>query len=319
MVRPVVPEAQASRVGAGRAPHDLVTEADPEQGPSVVDDGARQRDLRLQPRRITRPGRQDHPVDVVREDVGRGRRMREDPDACAAVPHRPDDVRLEAQVHDPDPRAGVRGTRRYSVTAGGDTRRTKSWSSQRVTARAAATARSGSTSPGAVTIAAEAAVRAQVPRQRTGVDAGDGRDRRVPQQRGQLARVVEDGGGGVGDDERPQPRADRLVVGGESAVVADERIRHDHDLAGVGGVRADLLVAGLAGVDHEVAAGGHRRPERDAGEDGAVLQRQQRRPEVADPGIDDGRGARQRGDDHATADTETHQPSGRGGRGRALT
>ena len=88
------------------------------------------------------------------------------------------------------------------MIAGGETWPTKSWSSQRGTARAAApTAASGSTSPGAVTIAAQAAVRAQVPGERPRVDAGDGRDAVVAQERGELAGVVEDGGGGVGDDE----------------------------------------------------------------------------------------------------------------------
>ena len=56
----------------------------------------------------------------------------------------------------------------------------------------------------------------------------------------------------------------RLVVVREPAVVADQRIGHDDDLAGVRGVGADLLVAGLARVDDEVAAGGDRRAERDA-------------------------------------------------------
>ena len=161
--------------------------------------------------------------------------------------------------------------------------------------------------------AAQAAVRAQVAGQRPGVHAGDGRDRRVAQQRGELARVVEHRGGRIGHDERPQPRPDRLVLVGQPAVVADERVGHDDDLAGIGGVGADLLVAGLAGVDDEVAAGGDRGPERDAGEDRAVLERQQRRSEVADPGIDDGArpGCRRHGSrDHAAPDTTNPPASG---------
>ena len=51
----------------------------------------------------------------------------------------------------------------------------------------------------------------------------------------------------------------------EPPVVADERIGHDHDLPRVRGVGADLLVAGLAGVDDQVAAGRDRRTERDPG------------------------------------------------------
>ena len=103
--------------------------------------------------------------------------------------------------------------------------------------------------------AAQAAVRAEVAGQRARVHARDRRDRVVAQQRGELAGVVEDRGRRVGDDQRPEPRADRLVVLGEPAVVADQRVGHDDDLAGVRGVGADLLVARLAGVDDEVAAG----------------------------------------------------------------
>ena len=115
-----------------------------------------------------------------------------------------------------------------------------------------------------------------------------------------------------------EPRPDRLVVVGQPPVVADQRIGHDHDLAGVRGVGADLLVAGLARVDDEVAAGRDRGPERDAREDRAVLERQQRRTEVADPRIDDG--ARRGAGGTGRAITRlriqrTHRPRGLGGRG----
>src|SRR4029078_4280515 len=79
------------------------------------------------------------------------------------------------------------------------------------------------------------------------------------------------------------------------------------------GVGADLLVAGLAGVDDEVAAARDRRPEGDPREDRAVLQRQHCRPEVADPGIDDRAAARcrRRGwGDHEPPDT-TNPPASR--------
>ena len=45
VVGAVVPEPQPRRVRARGAADDLVAEADPEQRPAVVDDGARQRDL----------------------------------------------------------------------------------------------------------------------------------------------------------------------------------------------------------------------------------------------------------------------------------
>src|SRR6185503_18531586 len=96
-------------------------------------------------------------------------------------------------------------------------------------------------------------------------------------------------------------------------VVPDEGVRHHHDLAGVGRVRADLLVARLARVDDEVATGGHGRTERHAREDRAILERQERRTEVADARIDDGGrpGSRWLGSgDHAASDT-TNPPASR--------
>ena len=196
----------------------------------------------------------------------------------------------------------------YSVTSGGDTWPTKSWSSQRWTARAAAWAAATSTSPGAVTmprrqpLARRWRARARVS---TPAIAGIRASRRSAAS---CLRAVEHGGRGVGDDQRPQPRADRLVVVGQPPVVADQRIGHDHDLAGVRGVRADLLVAGLARVDDEIAAGRDGGPEGHAREDGAVLERQQGRPEVPDPRIDDRARARRRWDDHRPADT-TNPPA----------
>ena len=104
------------------------------------------------------------------------------------------------------------------------------------------------------------------------------------QERCQLPGVVEDGGRGVGDDEPAEPRLHRLVVVDQAAVVADQRVGRDHDLARVRRVGADLLVAGLARVHHEVAARRDRRAECDAAEDRAVLERQQCRTQVTDPG-----------------------------------
>ncbi len=48
-------EPQPPRVGPGGTTHDLVTEADPEQRPPVVDDGARKRDMGYEPCRVAGP------------------------------------------------------------------------------------------------------------------------------------------------------------------------------------------------------------------------------------------------------------------------
>ena len=191
-----------------------------------------------------------------------------------------DDVRLQPEVDDRRRAARRRPPRRRRMIDDGETWPTKSWSSQRGTARARSTAASRSTNPGSVTIAAQAAVRAQVAGERPRVDAGDRRDAR---RRGAATRA-----GGRRRGPRPsrwRRRAPGATAGRDwsssasAAVVADQRVGHDDDLAGVRGVGADLLVAGLRGVDDEVAAGRVGGPERDPREDGAVLEREQRRAE----------------------------------------
>ena len=122
---------------------------------------------------------------------------------------------------------------------------------------------------------------------RARVEAGDRGHALGAQEVHDLAGPPEDPGGRVADDQPGQPGALRLVVIGVAPMVADQRIGHDDDLAGVRGVGADLLVAGLGRVDDEIAAVGHGCPEGDAMEDRAVLERQEARAERADPRIDD--------------------------------
>ena len=152
---------------------------------------------------------------------------------------------------------------------------------------------------------------AQVTGQRPRVQAGDRGHALGAQQVDDLARPAEHRRGRVADHEATQPGSLGLVVTREPAVVADERIGHDHDLPGVRGVGADLLVAGLGGVDDQVAAGRHRRTEADALEHGAVLEGQQRRTVGADAWIDDGRRGHGHGHAHParrTADERHGQP-----------
>jgi hypothetical protein len=101
-----------------------------------------------------------------------------------------------------------------------------------------------------------------------------------------LRTALDDRRGRMRYDERAQPRPFRLVVGHEAPVVADQRVGHHDHLAGVGRVRTDLLIAGLARVDDEVAARRERCAERDPMEHRAVLECQQRRTAGADPRID---------------------------------
>ena len=65
------------------------------------------------------------------------------------------------------------------------------------------------------------------------VDTGD-RGNAIRAQEGcQLPRIVEDRGRGVRNNQPPEPRLHRLVVVDQAAVVADQRVGHDHDLARV--------------------------------------------------------------------------------------
>ena len=239
---PWCPNRSRAGLGARGARHDLVAEADPEQRPPVVDDRPGQRDGPVEPGRIARPRRQDHPVDVRRQRDGRRDRVRQDPDAGAAPPHAADDVRLQAEVDDRDERPAVLGPADVHDRRGRDL-------ADEVLVLPARNGprpldrRIAVDEPGLGDDAAEAAVRPEVAGERPGVDAGDRRDAVAAEQRRELAHIVDDRGGRVGDDEAAEPRSDGLVVLDQPAVVADQRIGHDDDLAGVRGVGADLLVA----------------------------------------------------------------------------
>src|SRR5439155_3884872 len=58
----------------------------------------------------------------------------------------------------------------------------------------------------------------------------------------------------LASDERTSPGPSRFLEIRGSAVVSDQRIGHDHHLAGVGRVGKDLLVSGDAGMDDHLAA-----------------------------------------------------------------
>jgi hypothetical protein len=85
-----------------------------------------------------------------------------------------------------------------------------------------------------------------------------------------------------------------LIVGVDPPVVADERVRHHDDLAGVRGIRADLLVASLARVHDEVATRRDVRSKCDPAEDGSVLEGEEGRPAGPDARVDHEAGVRRR-------------------------
>ena len=203
----MVAEPEPSRVGAGRA-----RRRSGGRGRSPAAAGRRrsiaagQRDRAVEPGRVARArarGRARRCRPRARRPAGRaagpGRARR---GAAASGRCSPSArSRRSPTSGPPSPVADAR-------TAAGETWPTKSWSSQRGTARAGVDGRVSIDSPGRRDDRPQAAGRPQVPRERPRVDAGDGRDRVVAQQRGELAGVIEHGRGRVGDDEAAEPRPD---------------------------------------------------------------------------------------------------------------
>ena len=315
MVGAVMAEPEAAGLGAGRATHDLVAEADPQQRPAGLDRGPGEGDLRLESGRVAWTRREDQPRNVRGERLLDRGGVRQHPDPRPAPPQAAHDVLLETQVDDPDQRAAfgrvahvVRGHRRdlpdevlvlpaLDVPGALDRGR---WVDL----------------AGGTDAAANGAGRPEVAGQRARVDTGDRRDAVASQQRGQLPGLLHHGSRGVGHDEAAQPGPAGLVVVEEPAVIADQGIGHDHELARVRRVRADLLVAGLARVDHEVATAGNGRSKGDPGEHGSVLEGQEGWPVVADARIDD-RARRADGAENWEAAGRSPAPRGEltGGRG----
>ena len=115
---------------------------------------------------------------------------------------------------------------------------------------------------------------AQLLGERAGVDALDAGNAILREPATQVG-----GGAPVGDDGREVPydetgdvRAGGLKVIFVHAVVTDLRGRHGDDLAEVGRIREDLLVAGHARVEHDFAAEGGRSSERPAPKNGSIFK-----------------------------------------------
>ena len=119
---------------------------------------------------------------------------------------------------------------------------------------------------------------ADAPHQRARVEAGDAghvpaREERAERfARAPVARLLED----LLHDERREERPRRLVVLGVDPDVADLGVGHRHDLPGVGRIGEDLLVAGHARVEADLARGDGLGAEGGAAVDGAVRERERR-------------------------------------------
>jgi hypothetical protein len=120
-------------------------------------------------------------------------------------------------------------------------------------------------------------VDADVAHQGAGVDLGGGYHAPLAQVLGQglAGAPVGDHGREAAHHEAGCPDLVTFVVLGRAADVADVGLGHGDDLAVVGGIGQDFLVAGHTRVEHDFAGDGAARAEAGSGPDGAVLQRQQ--------------------------------------------
>ena len=199
----------------------------------------------------------------------------------AAAGQRPELVPLEAQVHGHDPGSAeaaqpaalahpslqLGGSASSQLTHGSvwETSATRSRSLTQGALRASSTCASG------VSAEARAITPRRVPRSRrwrVSARVSTPRSPGTPWRRSsssseRSAGAVPDPLRELPDDERPAVHPAGLGVVVTHPVVADQWVGHDHHLAGVGGVGADLLVTGHAGVEDDLAGGGgsERRPE----------------------------------------------------------
>src|SRR5262249_49293017 len=123
------------------------------------------------------------------------------------------------------------------------------------------------------------AVIAQVARERPRVDALDAHDVVLPHVRLQRYPPAPVRGirAGFLDDEAVDPRTPRLHVLWIDAVVADQRVGHAHELAAIGRIGEDLLIARHGSVEDDFAMSFARGPAGAPREDAAVGEREERR------------------------------------------
>ena len=126
--------------------------------------------------------------------------------------------------------------------------------------------------------AAHHAARAQLARERTRVDVGNGDNmvgNQVVAQRA-FGSPVARNRRLLADDESGDLGHARLDVLWRDAVVADLGTGHRHDLSRVGGIGQHFLITGHARVEHDFAAGFAFGPGRDTLEPGSIFERENR-------------------------------------------
>src|SRR6266550_7626748 len=272
---------QLDRLSAQRQAEQLMAEADTEYRDLPIGQLADRADRVPDGGGVARAVREEDAVGLELAHPGRGRRGRDDRHAAVVLREQAEDVALHAVVvrHDVIPRlrrsldvlpldrGATREVEPVHRRAGGERR-------AHVVGRLLA----GGRDP------AHRAARADVTRELAGVHVGDEGHLRAGQPLGEGA-----GGAPVRRLDRQFPYYDagharpvRFDIVGVDAVVPDHRRGHDDELAEIGGVGEDLLVAGQVRREHDLGVRGLEIEGRGTAEQGAVLEEHVRRARARD-------------------------------------
>ena len=281
VVGAAVAERQLEGLEADRPAQELMPEADPEHR-HLAHHAAYRLDHVVECRRIARPIRKEDRIRLARKQLFRRGSGRVQLQAHAALAQIADDRALDAGVQSDYARARVVGVE--------DDRLGRRHLARQVAPRhrrlgldPLARLRVGDV--GGEDAAAHGALVADVPHERACIYLCDRRDAAVAQPgepaalgaRGVLAvdRLAHD------DGARMDPVGLHRLRG--DAVVADQRVGENDDLAGVAGIGHGLLVAGHRGVEDHLAETIDRCADQLAVEAGPVLQEQEARTHRATP------------------------------------
>ncbi len=283
VVAPVVSEGEPRRGGTDRAPEDLVAEADAEHRDPALEQRGAEPHRPGEHRRVAGTVGEQDPVGPVAKDVVDAGVGADHDHLGATAAQRPQAVALHPVVDGDDPQPGV-GTHPHPS---GDAQGALQGRVERLLPAHPQLAEGDRADEVLVAHvgrgagarhlllrarrrrreedAAHRPAVAEVEGERAGVDPHEPGDA-VPAQllvEAALAARVADLRGELAHHHRPRPHPRGLGVLVAAAVVADERMGHHHHLAGVGRVGGDLLVAGHAGVEDDLAAHprGHVRAE----------------------------------------------------------
>jgi hypothetical protein len=290
VVGPMMTELHLQRLRAGREAEQLMAEADAEGRHAFGDEGPDRGDGVVAGLRIAGPVGQEHAVRLQRQHHGRGGLCRHHGDVATAIDQHAQDVVLDAEIVGDDMQLAGFARRAAAVDVeaacipgvglrGGD----HLGQIHAFQAREGPRRSECGFDIGCGRTGDDAAVLrtllAQDARQAAGVDLGDADDAvlvQVVRQRHRGAPLVAVSGGAAHDQPGGMHggRFDVVVV---AAGVADVRIGQGDDLAAVGRIGEDFLIAGHRRVEHDFAGGDAIGADRDAMKQAAVRKGQQGR------------------------------------------